>query len=572
MTPLQRKFHRLIRATGIFDDQYYSLYNPDVAAPDGDLLTHYLQRGEQEGRRPNPFFDPEWYRLQSPRMPLGGNLLAHCLTVGDEQGLQPMVGLDPAHVRAQFPKRREPALLLFARARGSGRTVNPNRLFDYGWYLGQYPEVALGELDPYQHFVLFGADEGRLPSQGFDWAQLRARHELTGGNAEAWRQLMLRWHELGRGRVEAAKPVAQLQATIAASHARAATHETPGAPIARRQGCDVYAVYSPEFHAAPENEMWWGEGHSAWHRVIERTPAFPGHFQPHVPAALGFYDQDDPAVLPRQIALAGGAGIAGFAWRYYNFGGRALFQRPLERFLADPALDMGFFLTWMNGEWSRAGRGGARETLMRQRYTPDFPEELAEELARHVRDVRYRRLAGRPLFVIDRPADLPEAPGWIARLRAACVERGFAPQLFQTMRADSPHPSSLGLDGGLALEPQLSAATAPAAEPKAGFARPMPARVIGYDALAAAAAAAPAPDHPVVRGCAPGWDDGEIVLTGATPAAFERWLRALVTAAGDRGLVCVNGWNLWREGAHLEPDRHHGHAWLNAVRRVMAAP
>lgn len=578
MTPLQRKFHRLIRAAGAFDDRYYALYNPDVAAQGGDLLDHYLVRGEAEGRRPGPWFDPEWYRLQSPRVPAGGNLLAHYLVVGERDNLQPMTGIDPAHVRAQFPRRREPALILYARARSGGRAVNPNRLFDYGWYCTQYPDIAAADIDPYLHFVDYGADEGRLPSAGFDWDALRAKHQLQGSNGEVYRQLMLRWRESGAPASEGTAPVALFRNALVAAHRPGPAHEPPEPPAQRRRSCEVYAVYSPEFQRTAEHAAWSGEGTDAWHAVLAQLPAHLKHLQPRMPTTLGFYDLADPAVLPRQVALATGAGISGFAWRYYNFGGRKLFDAPLERFLGDAALDAGFFLVWMNQDWMRMGPGGIGETLVRQRYTADFPEELAADVARHVRDVRYRRLGGRPLLVIDRPLELPDCAGWIERFRAACAARGFAPQLIQVQRSDSPDPGALGLDGGMALEPHLSGWSLPALKPAAPFGPAPEARMIDYAALAEAALARPEPHYPLIPGCTTAWDDGArwrglgLTIDGATPARFEHWLRAAVERAGDRGLVCLNGWNLWGEGAYAEPDMHWGHAWLNAVRRVMCAP
>lgn len=576
MTPLQRKFHKLIRAAGAFDDRYYALYNPDVAAQGGDLLEHYLVRGEAEGRRPTACFDPEWYRLQSPRVPAGGNLLAHYLVVGDRDGLQPMVGIDPAHVRAQFPQRREPALVLFNRARAAGRLVNPNRLFDYGWYLAQYPDVAAAaDIDAYHHFVDYGADEGRVPSAGFDWDAIRARHQIAGSNSEVYRQLMLRWREAGAPAAEGPRPVALLRAAVGAAHRPGPAHEAPGPSAPRTRRCELYAVYAPEFQRSAEHAAWSGEGTDPWHGVIAQLPAFAGHVQPRVPTSLGFYDLADPAVLRRQVALATGAGISGFAWRYHNFGARRLFEAPLEHLLADPSIDTGFFLVWMNQDWVRIGAGGVVDPLIRQRYTPGFVDALAADVARHVRDVRYRRLGGRPLLVIDRPLELPDCAAWIERFRAACAVQGFAPQLFQVQRSDSPDPTALGLDGGLALEPHRSGWALPAVKPEASLGVTPESRLIDYAALAAAAMARVESHYPLIRGCTTAWDDGPqrrslgLTVTGATPARFEAWLRAAVDAAGETGLVCLSGWNAWGEGGHVEPDMHWGHAWLNAVRRVM---
>lgn len=40
--------------------------------------------------------------------------------------------------------------------------------FDVDWYLKAYPDVAESGMNPAEHYLLFGADEGRLPSPHFD--------------------------------------------------------------------------------------------------------------------------------------------------------------------------------------------------------------------------------------------------------------------------------------------------------------------------------------------------------------------------------------------------------------------
>jgi hypothetical protein len=40
----------------------------------------------------------------------------------------------------------------------------PGPLFDSNWYLSQYPDVAENEVNPLLHYVKFGAQEGRTAS------------------------------------------------------------------------------------------------------------------------------------------------------------------------------------------------------------------------------------------------------------------------------------------------------------------------------------------------------------------------------------------------------------------------
>ena len=62
------------------------------------------------------------------------------------------------------------------------------------------------------------------------------------------------------------------------------------------------------------------------------------------------------------------------------------------------------------------------------------------------------------------------------------------------------------------------------------------------------------------------------VYVGHSPARFGAWLaEALATEQTERGIsgmVFVNAWNEWAEGAYLEPDRSHGREYLDVTARV----
>ena len=51
--------------------------------------------------------------------------------------------------------------------RGAREGRNPHPLFDTGWYLAQYPDVAHSGMNPLQHYIEYGASEGREPGSAF---------------------------------------------------------------------------------------------------------------------------------------------------------------------------------------------------------------------------------------------------------------------------------------------------------------------------------------------------------------------------------------------------------------------
>jgi glycosyltransferase involved in cell wall biosynthesis/SAM-dependent methyltransferase len=346
----------------------------------------------------------------------------------------------------------------------------------------------------------------------------------------------------------------------------------------------LIAFYLPQFHPIPENNQWWGEGFTEWTNVKRGQPNFSGHYQPRLPADLGFYDLRDPEVMDQQAAIAQLYGIYGFCYYYYWFNGKRLLEHPLETMLARKKPDMPFCLCWANEHWTRRWDGQDKEILIAQNYDSGWVERFFKDILPYFQDERYIRVDGRPMLLLYRIEAIPDSTTtiqtWKQMARAAGLG-GLHVVGVQYVNMIPEHPIKMGADATVEFPPHLNdlqhflldPSTLPGIHPDfSGY-------IEDYSLLMRQFLNRSPVNIPWYRGVMPGWDNTarrrmqSHVYVNSSPKLYELWLQYLVDysrcAPNGQPLIFVNAWNEWAEGAYLEPDQKYGWEYLEATSRAL---
>lgn len=346
------------------------------------------------------------------------------------------------------------------------------------------------------------------------------------------------------------------------------------------------AFYLPQFHPIPENDEWWGPGFTEWTNAAKARPLFRGHVQPHLPGELGFYDLRLPDARQAQGDIAVEHGIEAFCYWHYWFGaGSRILERPFAEVLAAGSPSVKFCLGWANQTWTGIWHGAPGRILREQTYPgPEDDRAHFESILPALRDERYLRVDGRPVFYVFRPEELPDARAFVDRWQQMAKDAGLGGMYLVAEVSDLLGQGSRytktaedGFDAGAYVR-------LPASRDSASMLRMKVRRKLGgpevypystdpalWDAVRA--------DRTLQPSVYPNWDNTPrsgsrgTVLTGSAPTRFAENLAHAVDTVADRPaeerLLWIKSWNEWAEGNYLEPDLDHGREWLTALASVL---
>jgi len=360
------------------------------------------------------------------------------------------------------------------------------------------------------------------------------------------------------------------------------THELPR----------LIAFYLPQYHPTAENDGWWGRGFTEWRNVVRARPLFAGHYQPHIPADLGFYDLRLPEVREAQAGLARQYGIHGFCYYHYWFNGRRLLDRPFQEVLRSGRPNFPFCLCWANENWTRRWDGLDEQILISQEYSESDDLAHIHALLPSMTDSRYIKVSGKPVLLVYKTSLLPNPSRTADVWRRAAQREGIDLYLVRVETfADGVDPTAIGFDASVEFAPDWANTGIPVMHGRVG-------RVLSklgivpkaytnhavyeYGTLVGNMMRKQIPCYKRFPGVMPSWDNssrrarGAVIFRGAEPTLYEAWVSAAIERArqrfrGDERLVFINAWNEWAEGNHLEPDLKNGRAYLESTCRAINA-
>ncbi len=355
----------------------------------------------------------------------------------------------------------------------------------------------------------------------------------------------------------------------------------------------LFAFYLPQFHTFPENDLWWGKGFTEWTNTKKGKPLFKNHYQPHIPLNENYYDLvNQPDTMRKQVDMAKEYRLSGFCFYHYWFeNDKKLMEKPIEMFL-NSDIEMEFCLCWANENWTKKWDGKDSDILIKQNYG-DKQGWINHfiYLKQFFQDRRYAKdVKGRPILVIYKPGLIEYLDEMLNLWNEMAIEIGFEGICYIYQYPDKDKTYDYLFDYHIEFEPaetvtfnknellkKYRSAFIIINQHIGAFLKHRSYQIYDYRQVAKASSKRKI-DNKTMPGVFTSWDntarrgDNAVILTHSSPDVFRKYLINQIKKL-DRvnkdGIIFINAWNEWAEGAHLEPDKKYGFDYLNAVKEAV---
>jgi glycosyltransferase involved in cell wall biosynthesis len=311
---------------------------------------------------------------------------------------------------------------------------------------------------------------------------------------------------------------------------------------------------------------------AAWLRISGAKANFVGHYQPHVPAELGYYAAGDANVKMAQVALARSYGIDAFCY-FCEWTGATPSPEIELNAIRNASAAFPYCVCWENAIPNHVSGSAPSPGITRRPISVAESLVFLRTLLPLFADPHYLRVHGRPILIVAVPELLEDLASVVATYRDDCARSGAG------------DPYLVGVNGVRSTAPSFDATIE---LPPMGF---PPESVLGtvvpvdpafcgdvrsYRSLAAQLLGRARPSYKLFRTAMPGWDNTPreglrgVTFAGSSPEAFGYWVEriaheAILRLVGDERLIFVRSWNEWDVGCHLEPDARYGRQYLVAL-------
>ncbi len=346
----------------------------------------------------------------------------------------------------------------------------------------------------------------------------------------------------------------------------------------------LIAYYLPQFYQIPQNDEWYGRGFTEWSNAAKAVPQFTGHWQPHLPIDVGFYNLETTQIMHRQVELAKMYGIYGFCFYYYWFsGGEKIMEKPINNWLDDKSLNFPFMLFWANEDWTNTWGESADigTKIYSAKMKPKDVKIFVDDIIPFFKDERYITIDGRPHVIIYQARKDLFLPEFIKRIGDEIEKRGVnRPYISLVFPDESPEtfdPREYGADAAVEFGAHMKVRPDYIQKPMSDRKIINPeAKITMYDMndYVKNRSFNYKTEFPVHRGAMTTFDNtARKIYSGAylfslTPSLYKEWLSELIKSS-QTDYVFISTWNEWAEGMHLEPDQRYGYAYLQATKDAL---
>lgn len=354
----------------------------------------------------------------------------------------------------------------------------------------------------------------------------------------------------------------------------------------------ILAYYLPQFEPNELNDKWYGKGFTEWTNVGKAKPLFRGHYQPKVPADLGYYDLRIPEVAINQAQLAKEAGVFGFAYWHYWWNGDMELNKPAERMLNNPNVDLPFCFAWANENWyKKLWDKNAENILLKEQTYPGEEDNIAHfnYCLPFFKDNRYITYNGRPVFYIYNASIFPGVDKFIKQWNRLIKQSGVADSFYFVgllrTNKDFDLYKSWGFD---CITPQQNTRMG---DDISTFKNHFRVSLIGH--FKKLFGILDRKDYrkfikygfdkqldsreDIAPQLFPNWDntprakDLGVVYMHCNPPTWEKAARVVLEGVRSKKnkLVFLKSWNEWAEGNYMEPDLKFGKQYIEVLGRVV---